>query len=389
MRRLALLLFCLTGVYGCAAAAAEEANYATPTRVPNATVTRTVASPAATVTPTPEVTATRTATAEPAPIATPNNRVTTDIESPVPGPPPDVVTESVPPRVPVSCLVADGRLPDAVDAVPDWSFRLAAATNVNQLPPFEPLAFHPDEALETSISATIGEASASYAVFIKDMATGRGASFNSERVYYAASLFKLFVMYEVFHQESLGLLSLGDELVMTPYYDSFGLGPRGTSLCQRLTISEALSAMMGVSDNAAAILLQDRVGAPNVSHALASLGLVDSALVEDLPLTATDAGLLLEAIARQAAVSVEASNQMIGLMEGEEFDNGLRAGLSAEAVLAHKTGNWENAVHDAGIVYAPCGTYVIVVLSDNGYDPAVTRQISAVAYDWCAASATH
>jgi beta-lactamase class A len=110
------------------------------------------------------------------------------------------------------------------------------------------------------VATLLGPAAASTAVVIKDLQSGQGVSINPERIFYPASLFKLFVMYEVFHQESLGLLKMSKELHMTPYYDSFGLGPRRTRLCQDLTVSEALQAMMATSDNAAAVLLQDLVG---------------------------------------------------------------------------------------------------------------------------------
>jgi beta-lactamase class A len=386
--RLALLVVSVAGVWGCVAGTAlPVADNATPTRVPNLTATRATSSPSPTTSPTVQP-ASKLATSTPGHIATPVP-MATEAQLPTPNPSPELPAEATPTPLPSSCFVPDPSSLEIANSVPDSSYRLLAPTSIEQLPSFKAVEFHVDESLETAVTALIGDESSSYAVFIKDIASGRGASINSERVYYAASLFKLFVMYEVFHQQVLGLLDLNDELVMTPYYDSFGLGPRATSLCQRLTISEALTAMMAVSDNAAAILLQDRVGAPNVGQALASLGLLESRLTEELPVTAADGGLLLEAIARQAAVSAEASSQMLALMEGEEFDNGLRAGLPAEAALAHKTGNWEGAVHDAGIVIAPCGTYVIVVLSDNGYDPALTRQVSALAYDWCASGWSH
>jgi beta-lactamase class A len=190
-------------------------------------------------------------------------------------------------------------------------------------------------------------------------------------------------MYEIYHQESLGLLHLDDELVMTPYYDAFGLGPRATELCQHLTVEEAMEAMMSVSDNSAAVLLQDLVGSPNINNSLAALGLTDSRLTtEDIPITAQDMALLLEFIASGQGVSREASESMAALMESETFDNGLAAGVPADALVAHKTGNWPNARHDVGIVFGPKSTYVIVILSDNrsgSYD--MTKTISSLVYE--------
>jgi hypothetical protein len=34
---------------------------------------------------------------------------------------------------------------------------------------------------------------------------------------------------------------------------------------------------------------------------------------------------------------------MVNLLAGEELDNGLRAALPPDVLVAHKTGNWTNA----------------------------------------------
>jgi beta-lactamase class A len=316
--------------------------------------------------------------ASPSAIPTPAQELAT------PAPTARGVAEAGPAAAPLTCRLADPRSTSSSDVTADENVRLSSPASVPPPDPLRPADFLPDSQLEQSIRSLLGDDAGSYAVVIKNLQTGRGASINAGRIFYAASIFKLFVMYEVFHQQSLGLLDLADELVMTPYYDSYGLGPRETSLCERLSVSEALNAMMSVSDNAAAVLLQDSVGSGNINQSLAALGLADSRLLlDDLPLTAADVALLLEGIGRGEAVSIGASDQMIALMEAEEFDNGLRAGLPASATLAHKTGNWDNATHEAGLVFAPCGTYAIVVLSDLGWNTLLTSQIGAVAYAYC------
>ena len=239
--------------------------------------------------------------------------------------------------------------------------------------------------LETQMRNLLGDEVENFAVVAKDLATGSSIAINGDKLFYAASIFKVFVMYEVFHQQSLGLLDLSDPLVITPYYDSFGLGPRSTELCQQLTVAQALHAMMSVSDNAAAVLLQDLVGAGNINNSLAALGLTESRLdTDDLPLTAPDVALLLEIIASGAAVSQQSSDAMIELLKTEQVDNGLRSGVPAEATVAHKTGIWPTARHDVGLVIAPSTTYVIAILSVDG-DTALISQVSQAVYSFFAA----
>ncbi|MPZ49947.1 MAG: hypothetical protein GEU75_11750 [Dehalococcoidia bacterium] len=279
----------------------------------------------------------------------------------------------------------DGTLAET-GATPGPMERLIAPQVVDLPQPYEPAAFREDPALGGALQAALGDKADSYAFVVKDLSSGWGASHNADSIFYAASLYKLFVMYEILRQESLGLLQLTDEVTITSYYDSYGLGPRGTYLCQRLTLREALVAMTSQSDNAAAVLLQDLAGSGNINKALAALGLRQSRLLtDDLPVTATDIALLLEMIGNGDAVSPDASEDMMLLMQGEEFDNGLRAGLPAGVSAVHKTGNWSNATHDAGIVFAPMGAYLIVVLSSEEHETRVIKEISRLAYQHFAA----
>jgi len=265
--------------------------------------------------------------------------------------------------------------------------KLGPVPDVPGMRPFVLLPEREDAALRKKIVERLDDNLGDFAVVVKDLQTGRGVSINSEWTYYSASLFKVYVMLEVMHQEALGLLKLTDDVTITPYYDAQSVGPRLTSLCQRLTVRQALEAMMGRSDNSVAVLLQDLVGSGNINASMVSLGLKNSHfLSEDLPTSATDLARVLEGIGRGQAVSKSASEEMVRLLSLEQFDNGLRAGTPPGLRLAHKTGNYQGVTHDAGIVYGPSGAYVIVVLSDGANAPAVTKDIAMIVFDYFSAS---
>jgi len=293
----------------------------------------------------------------------------------------DAAALVLPTLAPDDCRLPRPDMTPPPQETPDAAVRLVPPRGVQLPPEYDPISFVEDEALREQILDILGDEADSYAVFVKDLKTGRGVSINAEEVFYAASVFKLFVMYELFNQQSQGLVRWADQLVVTPYYDSFGLNVRGTALCETVTVARALVAMMAASDNAAAVLLQDLVGAGNVNESLKALGLAASEITEALPLTAADVALLLEAIGRGQAVSASASAEMIGLMKREELDNGLGADLPEGVELAHKTGNWFNATHDAGIVFAPGGAYVIVVLSDKDHETALIRRLARAVFE--------
>jgi len=261
-------------------------------------------------------------------------------------------------------------------------FRITPAAVVEPPPPYEPLPSHRDETLERLLREQLGDEVDSYGVVVKNTADGSGAAVNPDKLFNAASLFKAAVMYEAFHQRAAGIISFDWELVVTPYYDAFGLGPRLTAVCQSLTVGEALVAMMAVSDNAAAVMLQDLVGSRHVNESMAALGLTDTRLLEDgLPTTAQDMALLLEMIARGQAVDRAASQEMVDLMSLESLKDRLPALLPEGTLVAHKTANWSDATHDTGIVYSPEAVYVIAVLSDKEYEAKPIAELSRVVYE--------
>jgi beta-lactamase class A len=77
---------------------------------------------------------------------------------------------------------------------------------------------------------------------------------------------------------------------------------------------------------------------------------------------------------------------MLSLLQQEWFDDGIPAGVPAEAVVAHKTGSYTDATHDVGLVWGPAGPYVIAVLTDRSYDWTAIRDISRAVWEYFAAN---
>ena len=244
-----------------------------------------------------------------------------------------------------------------------------------------------DPALEQRIRERLGDAAKHYAVVIEDLGDERGVAINADHVFYAASLFKLEVMYEIFHQRDAGTLNFGERYVATDYYSGFDLGPHVITPCSTVSIGDALAAMMSVSDNVAAVMLQDRAGSGHINDSMAALGLTETRLTEDqsLPATAGDVARLIEAIYRGEGVSAASSEEMLSLMRTEELNDRIPRELPDGTVVAHKTGNWTDATHDAGIVYGRRSTYVMVLMSDLGFDSdasLVEADLAKIAWDY-------
>ncbi len=252
---------------------------------------------------------------------------------------------------------------------------------------YEPLPFAADPVLERVVRDTLGRDVGHFGVVIKNLADGRGVALAPDRVFYAASLFKTWVMLEAFHQREAGLLDFDERYVVTDHYREFGITAGQLEACQEVSVGEMLTAMMRISDNVAANMLLDRVNAHNVRLALRGMGLQVATFAGggSLPVTAGDMALLMEAVGRRQAVSGAASDEMLALLSSETYGDRLPALLPPGTRVAHKTGNWENATHDAGVVFSPRATYVIAVLSDLGFaeDGATAiARLSRAVYDY-------
>jgi beta-lactamase class A len=248
---------------------------------------------------------------------------------------------------------------------------------------YVPMPSHRDVGLEEVIRSSLGDAVDSYGVVVKNLVTGAVGEVNPHKEFEAASLFKLWVMYEVYKQAELGLVDMDEELLVTPYYASFDAGTLPVEICDTLTVREALWAMITYSDNTTGFLLRDKVGLGNIHRDLQALGLTESALMQgDAFSTAADMAVFLEMVVFGAAVSRDASREMLDIMLSQQVNDRLPALLPPGTEVAHKTGDLPEVAHDIGIVYAPQPTYVIAVLSDRGGEYEPIALLSRAVYDY-------
>jgi beta-lactamase class A len=322
--------------------------------------------------------------------------------------PPDSTEESAEPPTPLptterpvativptpTALPASPRVEETETPSPEPSQSAAAVSCADEEPltgptvvplssAYAPTPSHRDAALEEVIRSNLGDEVDSYGVVVKNLGNGAVAEVNSHEVFETASLFKLWVMYEVYKQVELGLLQMDEELLVTPYYASFDGGTLPVEICDTLTVREALEAMITYSDNTSGFLLRDRVGLDNIQRDLQALGLTESDFgQEDVTTTAANMALFVEMVALQAAVNSEASQEMLDLMLAQQVNDRLPALLPPDTAVAHKTGDLPEVTHDVGIVYSPQATYVIAVLSDRAGEYEPIALLSRAIYDY-------
>lgn len=186
-----------------------------------------------------------------------------------------------------------------------------------------------------------------FGIVVKDMKTGETAAINPDRQIMSASLYKLFVAQRIYQR--IDLAELG-------YSNASGSGT-GRNIDQCLTI------MINVSDNGCGRALGAILGWGHQDQALELEGYKQTTLASPQQTSAGDVAKLFTRLYEGTLVSANSSEHFMHLLKDQRVNNRLPKGLPAGTVIAHKTGDLDGVVHDAGIVYGPKTNYLVVVTS--------------------------
>jgi beta-lactamase class A len=226
-------------------------------------------------------------------------------------------------------------------------------------------------------------------VAVYDFETRQEILINPDVSYHPASTIKVHVMMEAFHQAEQGRFALEECIPIINSFTSIADGSRFSldanddaeqSLYPRLgeteSIAELTRLMIVRSSNLATNILLEKVGPENVSDFIQALGIQgvkfirgiedNAAFLRGMNNSATARGLTqtMRLIAEKKVVSEQASEKMIEILLGQEFNESIPALLSKSVNVAHKTGWTGDVYHDTGIVY-PEGRqpYVISIMT--------------------------
>ena len=227
--------------------------------------------------------------------------------------------------------------------------------------------------LETYLA---GQTNKTIAVAVYDFETGTEILIDADQTFHPASTIKVHVMMEVFHQAEQGSLALADCFRI---YNSFASIADGSpfsldvaddseqTLYARLgdleSIEELTRLMIVRSSNLATNLLLERVGTGSVNDFIQELGIEGVSVIRGIEdnaafrlgmnNSATARGLTqtMKLIAEKRVVSQQASEAMIAILLGQEFNESIPAPLPETTRVAHKTGWTGDLYHNTGIVY--------------------------------------
>lgn len=222
-----------------------------------------------------------------------------------------------------------------------------------------------------------------YAIVIKNFASGDTYYTLERKQFMSASLYKLWIMAVTVDLIEKGKLKESDTLARTiPSLNAqFRIASESAELKEgniSMTVGQALHKMITVSHNYAALLLSDKVGLKNVTTFLKDNGFSESSIGQPPKTSAADTAKFFEKLYNGELISKTASEKMLSLLKQQEWDDRIPKYLPEEIDVAHKTGELEYVKHDAGIVFSPKGDYIFVVLSETNNPKAAAERIASL-----------
>lgn len=248
----------------------------------------------------------------------------------------------------------------------------------------------PASALDARIKAETAKFKGTVALFAKNLDTGNSYGLNADERVRTASTIKTAIMVEAFARVAEGKSKWSDELVLTEAKKQQGSGilmEFGEGL--KLTLRDAVTLMIVLSDNTATNLVLDVVTADAVNTRMDSLGLKQTRSLRKIGgggeskafndpsnkrpnggtfgigvTTPREMVALLEKLERGEVVSPAASKEMIGILRRQKSREGIGRNLLG-VEIASKSGALDALRSDIGILYTPRGRIAMAITCDD------------------------
>lgn len=229
-----------------------------------------------------------------------------------------------------------------------------------------------------------------YGVVIKNLKTGEGYSFNANNKFTTASLYKLWVMGATFEQMKLGKFTSDDVISADAekINRDFGISDEDaeqTSGGFTYTISQAMNKMVDLSDNYAAMMLIEKNKIVNVNAFVSEYGFTDTNIGDNPMTTPEDVEKFFELLYDGKVVDSESSETMMRVLKAQQLNYLMPKYLPPKTVIAHKTGQYGQFTHDAGIVFSDKGDFIMVLMAQSQDTKSAEERMARLAkevYDY-------
>ncbi len=291
--------------------------------------------------------------------------------------------------------------------------------------PTQQPALPQNEAVVGVVNALLENQSGVYGIIIEQPGEDPEFSQNEDIPFLAASLYKLVLLADVYEGIQNGLVSPDAELLLMPEYFPLEGEPADSyfdadTAPETVTVTEALFATGAYSSNVAALALlslTDEIsleatareigmdhtyfyvdprdlaewpptpGPDDDPEAMAeSVAFIES-MADDGPLMITtprDIATYFNALLSDEIIDADVSAQILEILTQQVVDDRFPCLLPEGTEMAHKTGNLDHVVHDAGIIWSPEGPMILIAMAQDPEDDAeatfVIQQLAVLAY---------
>jgi len=216
--------------------------------------------------------------------------------------------------------------------------------------------------------------------YAMDLESGKGFGSRTDTAFFSASTIKVPVMAAVYRKIESGDLKYSDTFKTTEDDWAAGAGwLRWDTPGATTTVEDALWLMITQSDNVATNALVRLVGGPDyVNEVARDLGAKDTVLHWKLSseraavpsldnrTTPRDMAKMLASIKKGDATGKFGTQEMIGLLEQNQLEYWMEAGIPPGIPVANKAGWLDATFNDAGIVEFDDKPYVLAIYSKYG-----------------------
>ena len=215
--------------------------------------------------------------------------------------------------------------------------------------------------LESLINSQDGR----YGLYLFDIDKGEFLGVNYQGKFPAASLIKLPIVVTAYREAERRQFDLEAEYRLKEEDKLVGNGsvylqPEGTTYTYRNLIKLAIEQ----SDNTASAVIAKALGEEKIQATIDFLDLAGTSysLHQTTP---EDIGRLLVALHQEEILTSAHSQELIGYLSWTIFNDQIPAVLPDSLVIAHKVGFDDQVLHDAAIIFADRGDFVLVIMSQG------------------------
>jgi beta-lactamase class A len=240
--------------------------------------------------------------------------------------------------------------------------------------------------LDERVRAAVSEFKGTVKLYAKNLDTGETYSLQGDDRVRTASTIKTAIMVEAFAEIAEGKRKWTDEVVLTKAKKVSGSGVlQDLSDGLRLTLRDAVTLMIIVSDNTATNLTLDEITCDAVNARMDALGFKNTrslrkvngggeskALLQNPELKKYGLGVttphemvtLLEKLERGEIINAQTSKEMIALLKRQQFHQGIGRDLRG-VEIASKPGALDALRSDVGIIYTKKGRIAMAITCDD------------------------